>query len=200
MSEKNKHIEFELVGRAQAGDDKAFEELVQLHDRRILNLAPSMLGNLADAQDVYQETFMRAWRGIGSFRHQSSFTTWLMRIAVNQSLTLRRRRSLHSFFSLHDAATTSAALLAFDLTGDSAADKALQSEEMMRQINAALDTLSARERAVFSLKHFQGEKIREIAVMLGCAEGTVKNLLFRGVRKMRKSLHAYFKDEVDVLS
>jgi len=71
----NKNTEFELVQRAQNGDEKAFEELVILHDRHVLNMAYSMTGSLADAQDVYQETFLRAFRAIGSFRFQSSFHT-----------------------------------------------------------------------------------------------------------------------------
>ena len=200
MNDANKHIEFELVGRAQAGDDKAFEELVKIHDRRVFNLAFSMLGNLADAQDVYQDTFLRAWRGIGSFRFQSSFSTWLLRIAVNQSLTFRKRRKLRSVLSLHDSATDSSPALYFEIAGDSNAEKSLYSKEALQQINAAMERLTAKERAVFSLKHFQDIKIREISSMLGYAEGTVKNLLFRASRKMQKSLKPYFKDDADVMS
>ena len=200
MSDANKHIEFELVGRAQAGDDKAFEELVKIHDRRVFNLAFSMLGNLADAQDVYQDTFLRAWRGIGSFRFQSSFSTWLLRIAVNQSLTFRKRRKLRSFLSLHDSATDSSPALYIEIVGGSNAEKSLYSKEALQQINAAMERLTAKERAVFSLKHFQDIKIGEISSMLGYAEGTVKNLLFRASRKMQKSLKPYFKDDADAMS
>ena len=200
MSEKNKHIEFELVGRAQAGETKAFEELVKLHDRRVLNLAYSMLGNLADAQDVYQDTFLRAWNGISSFRFQSSFSTWLLRIAVNRSLTIRKRKKIRSFLSLHDTAPDSNTGIHFEIAGNSNPTKELDAEETLQQINAAMESLTIKERAVFSLKHFQDIKIREISSMLGCAEGTVKNLLFRATRKMQKSLKSFYEDNVNVLS
>ena len=101
MSEKNIHIEFELVERAQIGDSKAFEELVKMHDRRVFDLAFNMLGNMADAQEVYQESFLRAWKSISTFRFKSSFLTWLLKITFNQALTMRKKRNLHSFLSLN---------------------------------------------------------------------------------------------------
>ena len=199
MSKNNKHIEFELVARAQAGDGSAFEELVKIHDRQVLNLAYSMLGNLADAQDVYQETFLRAWKSIASFRFQSAFKTWLLRIAVNQSLTARKRKKLRSFLSLNDTSPAAADVIEKALKDSSSATDALFSTETLQQINAAMERLSAKERAVFTLKHFQEFKIRDISEMLGYAEGTVKNLLFRAGRKMQKALKSYYKDDVHVL-
>ena len=195
MSENKKHIEFELVERAQAGDGKAFEELVKMHDRRVFDLAYSMLGNLADAQDVYQETFLRAWKSIASFRFQSSFLTWLLKITFNQSLTMRKKIKLHSFLSLSNSAPDSNQFVHLQIADTTNADQHLNSEETLQQVNSAMLKLTTKERAVFSLKHFQDIKIKEIAVMLGYADGTVKNLLFRATRKMQKSLKHYVKDE-----
>ncbi|MBN1480269.1 RNA polymerase sigma factor [candidate division KSB1 bacterium] len=194
VSDQQKYIEFELVQRAQQGDAKAFEELVILSDHQVLNLAYSMTGSLTDAQDIYQETFLRAFKGIGDFRFQSSFRTWVLRIAVNQAINWRKKKKLKLFFSL-DAQNPGENDTPFlQITDDSDASAAIRSGEILQQIHAAMHTLSSKERAVFSLRHFQEIKIKEIARMLECAEGTVKNLLFRATQKMQKALAHYIEE------
>ena len=193
VSDQQNHIEFELVQRAQSGDGKAFEELVVLTDRHVLNLAYNMTGNLSDAQDVYQETFMRAFKGIGNFRFQSSFRTWILRITVNQAINWRKKRKIRSFFSLDTQESDEKNSEYIHLAGDADPTAGIQSQEILQQIQAGMDLLSSKERAVFTLKHFQGIKIREIAVMLDCAEGTVKNLLYRATQKMKKALDFYLE-------
>lgn len=195
VSEKIKHIEFELVERAQTGDSTAFEELVKMHDRRVFDLAFSMLGNMADAQDVYQESFLRAWKSISTFRFKSSFLTWLLKITFNQALTMRKKRNLHSFLSLNTNSSDSNETQHLQIADASNTAQQIHSKETLQQINSAMQKLTTKERAVFSLKHFQDIKIREISEMLGYADGTVKNLLFRATRKMQKSLSPYIKDE-----
>jgi RNA polymerase sigma-70 factor (ECF subfamily) len=194
VSDQLKHIEFELVQRAQNGDHKAFEELVVLHDRQVLNVAYSMTGSLADAQDIYQETFLRAFRAIGSFRFQSSFRTWVLRIAVNQAINWRKKKKLRSFFSLdaHDQNSKDSQFL--QIAGTSDASTSLHSKEILEHIQNGMNRLSNRERAVFTLRHFQEIKIKEIAALLDCAEGTVKNLLFRATQKMQKELQEFVED------
>ncbi len=193
MSDQEKHIEFELVQRAQNGDAKAFEELVVRHDRHVLNVAYNMTGSLADAQDIYQETFLRAFRSIQGFRFQSSFRTWIVRITVNQAINWRKKRRLRSFLSL-DSPTSKNEYSFLNLASDSDASSGQQSEEIVQQIQAALKTLSNRERAVFSLRHFEEIKLKQVAEILDCAEGTVKNLMFRATRKMQKVLQHYVEE------
>ena len=174
--------------RAQRGDEKAFEELVVLCDHQVLNVAYSMTGSLTDAQDIYQDTFMRAYSSIHGFRFQSSFRTWVMRIAMNQAINWRRKRKLRSFLPLDSNEDN---MQHIDWTTDANPTNSMYSGEILSQIRAAMDMLSAKERAIFTLRHFQEIKIKEIAHILGCAEGTVKNLLFRATKKMQKALQNY---------
>jgi RNA polymerase sigma-70 factor (ECF subfamily) len=194
VSDQKYHIEFELVRRAQGGDEKAFEELVLLADRHVLDLAYNMTGNLADAQDVYQETFLRAFKSLQGFRFASSFRTWILRIALNQAINWRKKHRIRSFFSqsVHENVAEDSAYIQF--ADDSDPSAGIHSQEILQHIQAGMDSLSAKERAVFALRHFQGIKIKEIAIMLDCAEGTVKNLLFRATKKMQKALRYYAEE------
>jgi len=194
VSDQQKQIEFELVRRAQNGDEKAFEQLVVLHDRHVLKVAYSMTGSLVDAQDVYQETFLRAFKSIQSFRFASSFRTWLLRIAVNQSINWRKKRKRRAFFSLNSTNDGDEKSQLDFIVGSLDSSTSVHSEEILKQIQAGLTTLSHKERAVFTLRHFQDIKLKEIATTMNCAEGTVKNLLFRATQKMQKALKEYIED------
>ncbi len=189
-----KHIEFELVQRAQHGDEKAFEELVIQHDRQVLNVAYSMTGSLADAQDIYQETFLRAYRALPGFRFQSSFRTWLLRITVNQAINWRKKRKLRSIFSLDSPDGHNNDMAFLNIASDTDAAATVHAEEIWQQIFRGMQTLSSKERAVFTLRHFEGIKIKEIATLLECADGTVKNLMYRATQKMQKALKEYVED------
>jgi len=184
--------EFSLVRQAQAGDEKAFEQLVKRHDRHVLNIALGMTGQLVDAQDIYQESFLRAFSKLQTFSFQSSFKTWLLRIVVNQSINYRRKKKLRTFLSIDSSDESTLALP--ELTDHSDPTRKLTADECRSLIGKALKKLSAKERAVFTLKHEQDYKIREIAVILDCAEGTVKNMLFRAVNKLQKALRNYIQE------
>ncbi len=185
----NQH-EINFIEQAQAGDARAFEELMRLHDHRVLQVAQGILGNLQDAADAYQNTMVRAFMRIHTFRFESSFATWLTRIAINQSLNLRKKRRWHRRFSLDHLAGTEAEPRA-ETTHP--ADRMMQ-VVLSERIRQSLEHLSDRERAVFVLKHMHGYKIREIALMIDCADGTVKNYLFRATRKLRTVLKPYYED------
>lgn len=174
-----------LVQRACRGDEQAFEQLVIKYDRQVLKLAWNMTGHPVDAQDICQDTFLRAYSKLSTFRFQSSFRTWLMRIAVNQSLNHRRRRSLYKLLSLDRLRENDSSAWETQIMSDSRASNEIKAEMTIEQIQKALQNLSCRERAVFILKHEQGYRIRDIAVMLNCAEGTIKNYLYRAVQKLK---------------
>lgn len=180
--------------RAQNGELNAFEELVKLHDRSVLNVAYSMTGNADDAQDVYQETFLRAYTGISRFRFESSFRTWVMRIAVNQSINMRKKRRLRSFLSLNVTASEHDEPVVLQIADSEDPAAEVVSEEILQQVQTALQVLTTKERAVFTLKHFEQYKVKEIAQMLQCAEGTVKNYLFRATQKLQARLKSYYRN------
>jgi len=184
--------ETRLIRRAQEGDGAAFEALVQMHDRQVLKLARQMLNNLEDAQDVYQDIFIKVFRKLPSFRFESEFSTWLYRIVINQCLNYRqwrRRRRFLSFDSPKDDEENPTGYLPKDNTPDP--EKAALSMELGREIALAMESLSDKQRAVFVLRHFHDQKLQDIAKTLGCAEGTVKNYLFRATQQMQKKLREY---------
>ena len=133
-----------------------------------------ILNDLPDSKDVYQETFIRAYRHLPSFRCECRFSTWLLRIAINVARSRLRQRRLRRFVSLEDQALN-------EVHSDPEAPADL--DYVRRQVAQ----LPAKLRIVVTLKYFQGYKIREIAEIMQCREGTVKNYLFRAVEKLKKT-------------
>ena len=168
-----------------------YEELVKLHERRISNIAMAMLGNVEDAKDAWQDTFLRAFTKIDTFRFECQFSTWLSRIVINQCINLRRKKRLRGWLSLTEGEAKT-------LTADEKMepDRMVLSGEFASKIEMGLSQLSTKQRSVFILKHFQGYKIREIAEIMNWSEGTVKNALFRAMQKMKKALHSAFKNGI----
>jgi RNA polymerase sigma-70 factor (ECF subfamily) len=184
--------EIRLIRRAQEGDGTAFEALVQMHDRQVLKLAMHMLNNLDDAQDVYQEIFIAVFRKLSSFRFESEFSTWLYRIVINQCINYRKWRSRRRFLSFDSQSESNGAQLAHPVAEqNSNPEKEVLDRELNQEISLAMASLSEKQRAVFVLRHFHGQKLQDIAMTLGCAEGTVKNYLFRATQHMQEKLRAY---------
>jgi RNA polymerase sigma-70 factor (ECF subfamily) len=184
--------EIRLVRRAQEGDGAAFEALVQMYDRQVLKLARQMLNNLEDAQDVYQEIFIKVFRKLPSFRFESELSTWLYRIVINQCLNYRQWRSRRRFLSF-DVPSDDESAHSTPHPADKNPDpeKDILNQELGREIALAMESLSDRQRAVFVLRHFHGQKLQDIAKTLGCAEGTVKNYLFRATQHLQEKLREY---------
>lgn len=178
-----------LVLRAQRGDPRAFEYLVSRYDRRIMGLARDMVSNREDAQDIFQETFLAAYRALPGFRLESDFFTWLYRIAVNKTLSFRRSRTRERAAVSSERDRLRNPPRPEPVTPE---DAVLRSE-LHGQIEKAMRALSPRERAVFVLCHRQGFKIRQVAAFMGCADGTVKNYLFRAREKVRAALEKYVR-------
>jgi RNA polymerase sigma-70 factor, ECF subfamily len=179
----------ELIEKAKNGDSRAFEELIRLHDRRLLQVCHGIMGNMQDAYDAYQEGIIRAYTHLDSFRSESAFGTWLTRIVINQSLNLKKKlrwRTMVSLDYMNDEGITPP-----ELHDSSSSDELTIRSEMSQEIANSMRKLSDRERSVFVLKHQHGYKLKEIAEMIGCAEGTVKNYLFRATQKVRKALAGY---------
>jgi RNA polymerase sigma-70 factor, ECF subfamily len=185
--------EHALIRKAQGGDRLAFEELVRQYDRQVLRLALNIVNRPEDAQDIYQESFLRVYRNLGRFRFESSFHTWLYRIVTNTALDhLRRRTSRREDQAPAPETADGGTRDFFDQlpTPNPAAnpERRLMGREVGEQISAAMKRLTPRERVVFEMKHNLGMRLRAIGEMLGTSEETVKNSLFRATQKLRESL------------
>jgi RNA polymerase sigma-70 factor (ECF subfamily) len=185
-----------LIQQAQSGDRMAFEELIRRHDREILRLAFHMLGNREEAREVFQETFLKAFRSLNRFRFESSFYTWIYRIATNVGLDhLRKRQTLKEEVSYEsdteshpDRPALKDTLAA--TTYYSNPERRLYGREVGAKIQEALKTLSEKERLVFELRHYQGLRLKMIGEIMGSTEETAKNYLFRATQKLRAHLSA----------
>jgi RNA polymerase sigma-70 factor, ECF subfamily len=181
-----------LVREAQRGNRAAFEQLVRNYDSAVLRLAIHLTGSQSDAQDVYQEAFLKAYKSIGNFRFECSFYTWIYRIVTNICLDHIRKRNVRKEDS---PVATDRSGDEFDVLnqvpdGRAAAnpERDLMTRELGSRINRALEKLTPRERMVFELKHYQGLKLRTVGEILNTTEETAKNTLFRATQKLRGAL------------
>ncbi len=174
------------VALARDGDSEAFRALVECHSRAVYRLAHRMTGSAQDAEDVVQETFLKAYRQLSRFESRANFSTWLHRIAVNCSIDLIRSRPHRE--AGHDAADLD------QLGGDDRApahpspERLMLSTEVQDRVTGAMSSLSAMERAAFALRHFEGQSIEEISRALGLKTNATKHSIFRAVKKMRVAL------------
>jgi RNA polymerase sigma-70 factor, ECF subfamily len=181
-----------LVREAQRGNAAAFEELVRHYDQAVLRLALHLTGSEHDAQDVYQDAFLKAYKNIGSFRFECSFYTWIYRIVTNLCLDHLRRRQVRKEDApvVTDSQGEQYDLLDQTADGRPAAnpERDLLRRELGSRIQGALERLTPRERMVFELKHYHGLKLRTVGEMLNTTEETAKNTLFRATQKLRGAL------------
>lgn len=175
------------VVRAQSGDGDAFRLLVERHSRSVFRLAFRMTGNEQDAEDVVQETFLRAYKQLSHYESRSSFATWLYRIASNYSLDLIRMRKRHEDKRENDPEEGRSIMDTVAAT-EPAQDRLVFSNQVQSSVTAAMNELSDLERSAFVLRHFEGMSIEEIGTMLGTSLNATKHSIFRAVQKLRKRL------------
>ena len=177
-----------VVNRARGGDAEAFRMIVERHSQPLFRVAYRMTGNEHDADDVVQETFLRAYRQIDSFEERANFGTWLHRIAINCALDLLRARGRldrHYGGDPETAEMTGAAKTEADQ------DRLLMSAELRKEVMAAMERLTGNERTAFVLRHFEGMPVEEIGRTLGIQVNAAKHTIFRAVRKLRASLEPF---------
>lgn len=180
-----------MVALAQEGEIAAFESLVEEYEKRIYNLAYRMLGNTEDARDAAQETFLKAYAALANFRGDSSFSTWLYRIAKNACLDVLRARGRVHTFSLDDPLHTEDGEIDRQVEGDlPAPEEVLLAREAESVINDALGQLNEHHRSVVVLRDIEGFSYEEIAEILDVRLGTVKSRLYRA----RVALHSQLAD------
>ena len=184
--------EMELIREAQAGSRAAFDALVRQYEHQVLRLALHLTGSEHDAEDIYQEAFLKAFRYIGNFRFECSFYTWIYRIVTNLCLDqLRRKKTRREDYAVvmdHSGDEIDRLATVSDDRSFSNPAKELDRKVLGERIQAALVKLTPRERMVFELKHYQGLRLRTIGEMLSTTEETAKNTLFRATKKLRTQL------------
>ncbi len=166
---------------AASGDIKAFEELYQRHNRRVYSLCLRMTRNISEAEDLTQEVFIQLFRKVGSFRGESTFTTWLHRLTVNQVLMHFRKRSVKMEQTTEDGETPVQAVKGTE-------NPIRMSVVDHIALDEAIAQLSPGYRAVFLLHDVEGYEHEEIARMLGRSVGTSKSQLHKARKKLRKLL------------
>jgi RNA polymerase sigma-70 factor (ECF subfamily) len=180
-----------LILEAQRGESHAFDTLVRKYDTIVFSIALKYARSKDDAKDIYQETFLRVYRNIDKFEFRSEFSTWVFRIATNVCLTHYAKKKKDKTVSL-DAETgdeQNGESLKDMLSGDQVQpDKELHNKHIADKVRDAVNLLPPQQKLVFTLKHFEGYKLREIADIMDCAEGTVKKYLFTAIRKLRIDL------------
>ena len=177
-----------VIRAVQRGDPDAFEQLVRAYDQSVLRLAMNLLRSPEDARDVYQEAFLRVYRNIHTFRFDCSFHTWLYRIVTNICLDhLRKRKVRREEPAVVDTIDGPVDRMDSFEQENAHADpeRRMWNRQLGSRIGAALSDLTARERMVFELRHYQGLRLRAIGEMLGTSEEAAKNCLFRATQKMR---------------
>jgi len=180
-----------LVKQAQQGDLSAYDELVQRYQERIYATIYHMTANHEDASDLAQEAFIKAFRALKSFKGDSSFFTWVYRIAVNKTINFLKQRKKRAQMSLNDLdfnAEHDPDLVA--LISDKTPRRELNLTELQARLNEALQKLSETHRLVVTLHDIQGLSHEEISKIMDCNTGTVRSRLFYA----RQQLQAYLSD------
>ena len=183
--------EQKLVLRAKNGDQEAFAQLVQATQRQVYHLALRMLGTPEDAEEAAQEAFLAAWKGLASFKMESSFSTWLYRLTSNLCIDVirreKRRRDIVSVHSLDDDdQEAGGAIQVADLRFDP--ENAALRRELRDTLRQGLDSLSEEHRRILTLRELGGLSYEEIGRQLRLEAGTVKSRIARARLQLRKFL------------
>jgi len=186
--------DLDLVHASKNGDVAAFEQLVKRYDGKLLRIAQSVTHNREDSQDAVQEAFLKAYQNLAQFREQSQFSTWLIRITVNQSLMkLRKQRTVREV-SLDEEFQGDGDMLPAEVSDWAPNPEQLYWVSELRHIlTRTLEALRPPLRAVFVLRDIEGLSIDQTAVVLGLSQAAVKARLWRARLQLREGLNKYFR-------
>jgi len=191
QDEANQVSDEELVTKAQSGDYKAFDQLVTRHRGKVYAMIMNMVKNDADAWDLAQDSFIKAWKALPKFENRSKFSTWLFRISHNVVYDRMRKKKLQSAGELDDQLLDSNRI---DMSAATAPkmvqrpDEALVGKELKGKISEALGKISLEHRETIILREVQGMDYKEIADIMGCSLGTVMSRLFYARKKLQSLL------------
>lgn len=172
--------ELRAIARAKKGDAEAFELLVRTYETSVYRLALRMCGNAHDAEEVAQEAFVAAWKGLPAFRGESKFSSWLYQLTTNAAIDFLRREKRHR------AATPIEDEV--DLPADGTPQQAAEDAELRRALQQALQALTPEHRQIFLLRQMRQLSYEEIGQLLGLESGTVKSRLSRAKKQLRQIL------------
>lgn len=187
--------DWEIVRRVQAGDVDAFDTLSIRYRGRVYGMIYNMTSNREDAADLTQDALIKAFQSINRFQGQSSFFTWLYRIAVNSTLTHLRKNRLRTFFSLEkvDEDDRQSAEVIAALTDNSGAERDTFVKELQEKLNEAMQKLSIKHRTVVTLFEIDGLGHQEIAEIMNCSVGTVRSRLHYAKQILQAELQPYIR-------
>jgi RNA polymerase sigma-70 factor, ECF subfamily len=187
-----------LVAQSRTGDDRAFGELVRRYEGKIFRLAQHVTQNREDAEDVLQETFMKAYEHLDQFQGNSKFYTWIVRIAVNQALMKLRRRKTDKSVSLDETIDTGEDTIVREIAAwDENPEQRFSREELGSILGTAIQSLDTPYRSVFVLRDIDELSTEETADALGLSIPAVKSRLLRARLQLRERLTRYFKRKGD---
>ena len=187
-----------FVAQARKGDDRAFAELVKRYEAKIFRLAQHITQNREDAEDVLQETFLRAYEHLDQFQGNSKFYTWIVRIAVNQALMKLRRRRTDKSVSLDESIDTGEDTVTREIAAwDEDPEQRFSREELGEILDSAIQTLAPTYRSVFLLRDVDDLSSEVTAEALGLSVPAVKSRLLRARLQLREKLTRYFKRKGD---
>lgn len=181
--------EAELISRAADGDGVAFEAIMRRHNQLLFRTARSIVHNDAEAEDVVQDAYLRAWRALGNYRAESKLSTWLVRITTNEALGRLRRKSAQ-IIPLEAAMTSheSEAQTALNDEPERSPEQSMMRVQMRKLLEARIDLLPEAFRTVFMLRAIEEMSVEEIAEALEIPEATVRTRFFRARSLLRESL------------
>ena len=187
-----------LLAQSRRGDTRAFAELVRRYEGKIFRLAQHITQNREDAEDVLQETFMKAYEHLDQFKGDSKFYTWIVRIAVNQALMKLRRRKTDKSVSLDEQIDTGEDTIVREIAAwDEDPEQRFSREELGDILDHAVDSLEPPYRSVFVLRDVEELSTEETAEALGLSVPAVKSRLLRARLQLREKLTRYFKRKGD---
>ncbi len=176
----------ELISSFKKGDESAFSQIVLNYQNRLLQAATIVLGSEDEAMDMVQETFVKAYFNLKSFRGDSSLYTWLYRILYNLCISFLRRKKIISFLSFENREESG------DFVSQSPdPEEEFERKEILADVKNAVNKLPVKQRMIFAMKQFEDLKHTEIAEIMGITEGAVKSSYFHAVKKLREILNKY---------
>jgi RNA polymerase sigma-70 factor (ECF subfamily) len=190
--------ELTLVAQSRQGDTRAFGELVRRYEGKIFRLAQHIIQNCEDAEDVLQETFLKAYEHLDQFQGNSKFYTWIVRIAVNQALMKLRRRKTDKSVSLDASIDTGEDTIVREIAAwEEDPEQRFSREELGGILDSAIESLEPPYRSVFVLRDIDELSTEETAEALGLSVPAVKSRLLRARLQLREKLTRYFKRKGD---
>lgn len=186
-----------LVERARAGERAAFDELVSKYQRRLMRLLARLLSDQTEAEDVVQDTFIKAYKALPHFRGDAAFYTWLYRIGINTAKNALLNRKRHATGPIEPAVARAEPPDEDRLRDINTPESELASKQIAETVNAAMDALPIDLRTTIALREIEGMSYEEISEIMGCPIGTVRSRIFRAREAIAKKLRPLLDLPVD---